>query len=376
VGDRGLLLADGVEFEVEDTVKYGDAHGHLGTLRKGRLAQGETVTARVNAATRQATVLNHSATHLLHAVLRTVLGAHVTQKGSLVAPDRLRFDFSHFEPVRPEQLAEIERLVNEQIRANAPAHIEHMSYDEAINSGAMALFGEKYGDTVRVLKLGEFSTELCGGTHVRRTGDIGFFKIVSESGVAAGIRRIEAVTGEGALQRVAEETARLERVSRLLKVSPENIEVKLNQVLDRSRQLEKELERLQQKLASAAGSDLAAQAVDLNGLKLLVARLDAGQARQLRETVDQLKNKLGSAVIVLGTVDGGKVSLVAGVTKDYTNRIRAGELVNAIAAKVGGRGGGRPDFAQAGGNDPDGLDAALAQVASWVEQQLANTVSA
>lgn len=376
VGDRGLLLAEGLVFQVEDTVKYGDAHGHLGVVNSGQIAAGQTVKAEVDASTRQATVLNHSATHLLHAVLRKVLGEHVTQKGSLVAPDRLRFDFSHFEPVSPEQIAEVEWLVNEQIRYNAPAQADLMSYDEAIGSGAMALFGEKYGDKVRVLRLGEFSTELCGGTHVRRTGDIGFFKILSESGVAAGVRRIEAVTGAGALSRIAEESLRLERLSRLLKVSPDNIEIKLNQVLDRSRQLEKELERLQQKLASAAGSDLAAQAVDLNGLKLLVARLDAGQAKTLRETVDQLKSKLGSAVIVLAAADGDKVSLVAGVTKDYTDRVAAGELVNVVAAQVGGRGGGRADFAQAGGNNPEALDAALEQVGPWVEQRLGRSVSA
>ncbi|NLO78873.1 MAG: alanine--tRNA ligase [Xanthomonadaceae bacterium] len=376
VGDVGLLSAEGLQFEVENTVKYGDAHGHLGVVREGAIAVGQRLRARVDAARRQATVLNHSATHLLHAALRRVLGEHVTQKGSLVAPDRLRFDFSHFEPLTAEQLDEIERLVNHQIRLNAPARAEIMSYDEAINSGAIALFGEKYGERVRVLKLGDFSTELCGGTHVRRTGDIGLFKIVSESGVAAGVRRIEAVTGEGAFRHVAEQSRRLERLGKLLKASPENVELRLNQVLERNRELERELERLQQKLAAAAGSDLAAQAVDLNGLKLLVARLDGGQAKALRDTVDQLKNKLGSAVIVLAAVNGDKVSLVAGVTKDYTERIKAGELVNVVAAQVGGRGGGRPDFAQAGGNDPSKLDAALAQVAPWVEQKLGRTVTA
>lgn len=376
VGDTGLLFGDGLRFEVENTVKYGDAHGHLGVVRNGELAAGQSVQAQVDAATRQATVLNHSATHLLHAVLRAVLGEHVTQKGSLVAPDRLRFDFSHFEPMTPEQIAKVELLVNEQIRLNAPAQDELMGYDDAIASGAMALFGEKYGDQVRVLKLGELSTELCGGTHVRRTGDIGFFKILSEGGVAAGVRRIEAVTGEVALQYIAEETQRLERLAKLLKVSPENVEVRLNQMLERSRELERELERLQQKLAAAAGSDLAAQAIDLDGLKLLVAKLDAGQAKALRDTVDQLKNKLGSAVIVLAASEGSKVSLVAGVTKDYTDRIKAGELVNTVASQVGGRGGGRPDFAQAGGNDPSKLDDALAQVVPWVEKKLGRSVTA
>jgi alanyl-tRNA synthetase len=370
VGDIGVLLADGLVFDVENTIKHGDAHGHLGHVRSGGLALGQTVSAKVDAATRQAIVLNHSATHLLHAALREVLGGHVSQKGSLVAPDRLRFDFVQHEPMTPEQIAAVERMVNDQIRRNAPAQVEQMSYDDAIESGAMALFGEKYGDTVRVLKLGEFSTELCGGTHVGRTGDIGFFKILSESGVAAGVRRLEAVSGEGALNRVAEEGARLDRLSRLLRVSPENVELKLNQVLDHGRQLEKELERLQQQLASAAGSDLAGQALELDGVKLLVARVDASQAKAMRETVDQLKNKLGSAVIVLAAVDGGKVSLVAGVTKDQSDRISAGELIKMVAEQVGGRGGGRADFAQAGGSNPENLDSALQHAVQWVEQRL------
>ena len=376
VGDRGVLLAEGVSFEVEDTVKYGSAHGHFGVVRKGTLRQGEVLQAHVDAALRQATVLNHSATHLLHAALRKVLGTHVTQKGSLVAPDRLRFDFSHFEPMTSEQIAEVERLVNERIRANEEAHAEIMPYDQAIQSGAMALFGEKYGDQVRVLKLGDFSTELCGGTHVGRTGDIGLFKIVAESGVAAGVRRIEAVTGEQALRLVSEESARLDRLARLLKVSPENLELRLNQVLERSRQLEKEVERLQQKLASAAGSDLGSQAVDIDGLKVLAAQVDGSQVKALRELVDQLKSKLGSAAVVLAAVDGGKVSIVAGVTKDYCGRVRAGDLVNVVASKVGGKGGGRPDFAQAGGSQPEHLAQALASVHDWVREQLGQTASA
>jgi len=375
VGDRGVLLADGVEFEVEDTVKYGNAHGHMGVVRKGQLRSGAAVQARVDGALRQATVLNHSATHLLHAALRRVLGGHVSQKGSLVAPDRLRFDFAHFEPMTPEQIAEVERLVNERIRANEEAQAEVMPYDQAIKSGAMALFGEKYGAEVRVLKLGEFSTELCGGTHVCRTGDIGMFKIVAESGVAAGVRRIEAVTGEQALRLAAEESARLDRLARLLKVSPDNVELRLNQVLERSRQLEKELERLQQKLASAAGSDLGSQAVDIDGVKVLAAQVDASQAKSLRDMVDQLKSKLGSAAVVLAAAEGGKVTIVAGVTKDCTERLRAGELVNVVASQVGGKGGGRPDFAQAGGTQPENLEQALKSVPDWVRERLGQAAS-
>jgi alanyl-tRNA synthetase len=370
VGDRGVLLGEGIEFEVEDTAKYGGAHGHLGVLRQGELKVGQQLQARVDGALRQATVLNHSATHLLHAALRKVLGDHVSQKGSLVAPDRLRFDFAHFEPISPEQLAELEHLVNERIRRNEDAQADVMPYDEAIKSGAMALFGEKYGSEVRVLKLGDFSTELCGGTHVCRTGDIGMFKIVSEGGVAAGVRRIEAVTGEAALRLAAEESTRLDRLARLLKVSPDNLEVKLSQVLDRSRQLEKELERLQQKLASQAGSDLVSQAIEVEGLKVLTAQVDASQAKSLRDLVDQLKGKLGSGAVVLAAVEGGKVSIVAGVTKDYTDRIRAGDLVNAVATKVGGKGGGRPDFAQAGGSEPAQLPQALQAVPEWIRERL------
>jgi len=372
VGDIGLLQADDLVFEVDNTMQHGEAHGHLGRLRSGSLELGQTVQARVDAATRQATVLNHSATHLLHAALRTVLGEHVVQKGSLVAPDRLRFDFAQNEPMTPEQLAAVERMVNEQIRQNVPAQVEHMTYDAAIESGAVALFGEKYSDTVRVLKLGEFSTELCGGTHVDRTGDIGFFKILSESGVAAGVRRIEAVTGEIALDHVAEESARLDRLARLLKVSPDHLELRLGQVLDQGRQLERELVRLQQQLATVAGSDLANQAISLDaGPKLLVARVENAQAKALRETVDQLKNKLGSAVIVLAAVTGDRVSLVAGVTKDWSERLSAGELVKTLAEQLDGRGGGRPDFAQAGGRHPERLESVLSQVRQWVEQQLA-----
>ncbi|KAB7619736.1 alanine--tRNA ligase [Alkalilimnicola sp. S0819] len=370
VGDQGWLRAEGLLFEVQDTVKYGAAHGHLGVLREGSLKLDQALAAQVNAETRARTVANHSATHLLHAVLREVLGEHVQQKGSLVAPDRLRFDFAHFEAIASAQLHEIEDRVNARIRANVAAEAAEMGYDEAIEAGAVALFGEKYGDKVRVLSLGEYSTELCGGTHVSRTGDIGLFKIIAEGGVAAGVRRIEALTGEGALAWVREAAGKLNEAAALLKSSPENLGVKLNQLLDRNRQLEKELARLQQTMASAAGSDLAAQAVDVKGVKVLAAQLDAAQAKSLRETVDQLKQKLGSAVILLGAAEGGKVKLVAGVSQDCTDRVKAGELVNSVATQVGGRGGGRPDFAQAGGSEPDKLPQAIQEVVDWVSERL------
>lgn len=370
VGDRGILTAEGVEFAVEDTIKQGGAHGHLGTLQRGSLSVGQTLEAQVNPELRQATVLNHTATHLLHAALRNVLGTHVTQKGSLVAPDRLRFDFSHHEPLGLEQLAELERRVNDEIRANHCADIREMPYDEAIEFGALALFGEKYGDEVRVLKLGDFSTELCGGTHVSCTGDIGFFKIISESGVAAGIRRIEAVTGRRAVEWAEQQKAVIDRVADMLKVSPDNIAVKLEQTLERIRSAEKELERLKQKLASQAGGDLADNAVDIYGIKVVASILEGGDAKALRDTVDQLKNKLGSAAVLLAAVDNGKVRLVAGVTKDLVHRIKAGDLVNVVAEQVGGRGGGRPDLAQAGGNDPGRLPEAMNGVPEWVRKAL------
>ncbi|MBA1147470.1 alanine--tRNA ligase [Ectothiorhodospiraceae bacterium WFHF3C12] len=370
VGDRGRLIANGVEFEVEDTVKYGDGHGHLGTVIQGELKPGDSVRAQVNRAHRQATVLNHSATHLLHATLREYLGEHVQQKGSLVAPDRLRFDFAHFEPLSQEQVDEIERRVNAQIRVNEPADIRHMSYDEAMDFGAIALFGEKYGDTVRVLRFGDMSTELCGGTHVQRTGDIGLFKVTSETGVSAGVRRLEAVTGERAVEWVQTQEHRLKNIGHALRSSPENVELRLEQTIERSRGLEKEVERLKQKLASQTGRDLTAEAVDVDGLKVLATKVDGGDAKALRNTCDQLKNKLGSAAIVLAAVEDEKVKLVAGVTKDHTDRVKAGELVNFVAEQVGGRGGGRPDFAQAGGSDPGGVDAALGSVPEWVREKL------
>jgi alanyl-tRNA synthetase len=306
----------------------------------------------------------------LHAALRAVLGKHVQQKGSLVDPERLRFDFAHYEPLTAEQLDAIESLVNRQIRDNAVAETRIMSMDEALSAGAMALFGEKYGDEVRVLSIGDFSVELCGGTHVRHAGDIGILKIVSESGIAAGIRRIEAVTGERALQWIARNEQRLQRVAELVKGSREDADEKVGQLLERNRRLEKELQQLKGRLASSQGSDLAARAIEVSGIKVLAARLDGADSRTLRETLDQLKNKLGSAAVVLGAVSGDKVSIVAGVTRDQTDRIKAGDLVNAVASQVGGKGGGRPDMAQAGGNRPENLDAALQSVPDWVTQRL------
>ena len=373
VGDRGWITADGgAEFEVRDTQRVGGAHAHLGVVRAGALAVGQRVRARVDEAARRATALNHSATHLLHAALRRVLGPHVQQKGSLVAPDRLRFDFSHDAPLTREQIEAVERLVNEQIRRNAEVRAEVRPYEEAVAAGAMALFGEKYGDEVRVLSIGDFSVELCGGTHVRRAGDIGLFKIVSESGVAAGVRRIEAVTGERALRWVEENEERLQRVAELLRGRPEEADEKLRQLLERQRRLERELERLRQRLAAGGAGDLAAHVVEVEGVKVLAARLDGADAKALRSAVDQWKARLGSAVVVLGTAgEDGKVRLAAGVTDDLTDRLKAGELVNEVAARVGGRGGGRADFAQAGGTDAARLDEALAAVPELVRARLA-----
>ena len=347
---------------------------HVGRLESGTLNLGTQLTARVDAPARGATVCNHSATHLLHAALRQVLGTHVTQKGSLVAPDKLRFDFSHYEALTPAQLAEIEALVNEQVRANAEARTTVVSYDEAVAAGAMALFGEKYGDRVRVLKIGDFSTELCGGTHVRRAGDIGLFKITSEAGIASGIRRIEAVTGQGALARVAEAEQALDRIAALFRAGRGDAEAKVRQALERSKVLEKDIQQLKAKLAAGAGGrDLASEATVVAGIKLLVARLDDGcDAPTLRDTVDRMKDKLVSGVVVLAAADpaNGKVNVAVGVTKDLTSRLKAGDLVNAVAGQVGGKGGGRPDFAQAGGTDVAALDRALAGVAEWVARKV------
>ncbi len=370
VGDTGRLLGQDSVFAVSDTQKQGHGvNAHIGKVEQGEIKLGDTVKAEVDAQRRQAIVLNHSATHLLHAALRKVLGDHVTQKGSLVEPDRLRFDFSHFEPMSADELRQVNDLVNRQIRANAPVETALMSYDQAVEAGAMALFGEKYGDEVRVLRIGEFSTELCGGTHARRAGDIGLFKIVMEAGIASGVRRIEAVTGQGALDYIGETEKNLARIAAAVKGGREDAVARVNQVLERNRKLEKELEQLKAKLASSQGSDLAAQAVEINGIKVLAAKLEGGDAKALRDTVDQLKNKLGKAAVVLATVNGDKVALVAGVTKDETGRIKAGELVNFVARQMGGKGGGRPDMAQAGGNDPAALEQALASVAAWVREQ-------
>ncbi len=371
VGDRGEIKGGNATFEVRDTQKLGgDVFGHMGVVTGGTLRVGDSATAHVNELARQATMLNHSATHLMHAALRKVLGEHVTQKGSLVDAARLRFDFSHFAPMSREELREIERLVNEQIRRNEPVETRVMAFEDARTSGAMALFGEKYGDTVRVLRIGDFSMELCGGTHARRAGDIGLFKIVSEGGVASGVRRIEAITGSAAVEAMESADDALTRLAGLVKAGRDDVEDKVQQAIERSRKLEKELEQLKGKLASAAGSDLSAQAVEVSGLKVLAARLDGADPKSLRDTVDQLKNKLGSAAVVLATVSGDKVSLVAGVTADNTKKLKAGDLVNMVAQQVGGKGGGRPDMAQAGGSDPSGLDTALSSVPEWVRQQL------
>ena len=370
VGDRGRLETTSARFEVQDTQKQGAAITHIGNVTEGVLAVGESANVYVDFERRQAIILNHSGTHLLHAALRQVLGEHVQQKGSLVDPERLRFDFAHYEPVTSEQLAEIEALVNAQIRSNAMAETRVMSMDAAVESGAMALFGEKYGDEVRVLSIGDFSVELCGGTHVKHAGDIGLLKITSETGIASGVRRIEAVTGATALQWVAANEQRLQRIAEMVKTSREDAEEKIAQLQDKYRLLEKELQQMKGKLASNQGSDLASQAVEINGIKVLAARIEGADNKMLRETLDQLKNKLGSAAVVLGAVDGDKITLVAGVTSDQTGSIKAGELVNQVAQQVGGKGGGRPDMAQAGGNQPENLDAALASVPEWVAQQL------
>ena len=372
VGDQGELLAGANRFEVSDTRKLGSAFAHVGRMTQGELKVGASVEARVNESLRRATMLNHTATHLLHAALRKVLGTHVTQKGSLVAPDRLRFDFSHYAAMTPDEIKEVERLVNAQIRANEPAQTNLMPYEAAVASGAMALFGEKYDDEVRVLKIGDFSTELCGGTHVSRAGDIGLFKIVSESGVAAGVRRIEAVTGEGALDWVTQTDQVLRDLSVLVKGSREDVEDKVRQLIERSRKLEKEVAGLKSRLASGQGNDLTSAAVDVDGLKVVSVRIDGADAAALREAVDQLKNKLKSAAIVLASVQAeDKVAVIAGVTPDHVQRVKAGDLVNVVAQRIGGRGGGRPDMAQAGGNDPSQLDAALAAVVPWVRAELA-----
>ncbi len=369
VGDRGALRTDSAVFRVEDTQKVGQVFVHKGRVEKGALRVKERVTAEVDPVLRRATMLNHSATHLMHKALRDVLGTHVQQKGSLVDERRTRFDFSHFEPVTPEQIAEIERRVNEQILHNVDTRARVMDMDAALKEGAMALFGEKYGSEVRVLNIGD-SVELCGGTHVRRTGDIGLFKIVSETGVASGVRRIEAITGPGVLAYLYERENKLREAAELLRASPEEVPRKVEQLTQRLKGLEKELDQLRGKLAAGGSKDLAAEAVEVKGIKVLATRLDGMDAKGLREVLDRLKDKLAPAAIVLASVADNKVTLIAGVTKDLAGRLHAGELVNQVASGVGGKGGGRPDMAQAGGTNPDGLKAALDGVPAWVEQNL------
>ncbi|EDH6606412.1 TPA: alanine--tRNA ligase [Salmonella enterica subsp. enterica serovar Ouakam] len=370
VGDKGELKGAGFTFAVDDTQKYGQAIGHIGKLSAGALKVGDAVQADVDEARRARIRLNHSATHLMHAALRQVLGTHVAQKGSLVSDKVLRFDFSHNEAMKPSEIRQVEDLVNAQIRRNLPIETNIMDLDAAKAKGAMALFGEKYDERVRVLSMGDFSTELCGGTHASRTGDIGLFRIISESGTAAGIRRIEAVTGEGAMATVHAQSDRLNDIAHLLKGDSQNLGDKVRAVLERTRQLEKELQQLKDQAAAQESANLSSKAVDLNGVKLLVSELAGIEPKMLRTMVDDLKNQLGSTVIVLATVVEGKVSLIAGVSKDVTDRVKAGELIGMVAQQVGGKGGGRPDMAQAGGTDAAALPAALASVQGWVSAKL------
>ncbi len=371
VGDTGVLTGSGVRLAVEDTQKFaGQFHGHVGILSEGGLKVGDVLSGQVDGERRGATILNHSATHLLHAALREVLGTHVQQKGSLVAPDRLRFDFSHFQPISAEELAVIERKVNQQVRANNAAEVHNMGMQEALDFGAMALFGEKYGEHVRVLKMGDYSTELCGGTHVNRTGDIGLFKITSEGGVSAGVRRIEAVTGQGALDYVDAEEARLVEAAELLGGSAADVVEKIRALGQRQKQLERELEAVKAKVAAGATADLSGQAVEVAGVKVLAARLEGFDAKALRDAMDRLKQQLGDAVIVLAGAQDGKAALVAGVNGSAMGKVKAGELLSHIASQIGGKGGGRPDLAQGGGEDGPALATALAAVVEWVSPRL------
>lgn len=372
VGDTGLLEAAGVRFAVGDTLKIqSGVFGHHGTLEEGKLAVGDTVLARVDAVRRARTVRNHSATHLMHKALRQVLGAHVQQRGSLVDPDKTRFDFAQDAPLTAEQIARVEAIVNAEILANQPTVAQVMAYDDAVKGGAMALFGEKYGDTVRVLDIG-FSRELCGGTHVGRTGDIGLFKIVSEGGVAAGVRRIEAITGDNALAWVQNQSALLAQVAGMLRSTPADLPARISQVQDQVKQLEKDLEQSRSKLAASAGNDLASSAaVEVKGIKLLAASIGDVDPKALRGMVDNLKDRLKPAVVLLATGSAdGKISVVGGVTADLTNRIKAGDLVGFVASQVGGKGGGRPDMAMGGGTDIAALPAAIASVQKWVDERL------
>ncbi|WP_312707062.1 alanine--tRNA ligase [Stenotrophomonas sp.] len=371
VGDTGVLSGAGVRLDVTDTQKFaGQFHGHVGTLAEGGLKVGDVLAGQVDGERRGATILNHSATHLLHAALREVLGTHVQQKGSLVAPDRLRFDFSHFQPISAEELAVIERKVNQQVRANNAAEVHNMGMQEALDFGAMALFGEKYGENVRVLKMGDYSTELCGGTHVGRTGDIGLFKITSEGGVSAGVRRIEAVTGQGALDYVDAEEARLAEAAELLGGSAADVVEKIRALGQRQKQLERELEAVKAKVAAGATADLSSQAVEVAGVKVLAARLEGFDTKALRDAIDRLKHQLGDAVIVLAGAQDGKAALVAGVNGSAMGKVKAGELLSHIAGQIGGKGGGRPDLAQGGGEDGPALATALSAVVEWVSPRL------
>ncbi|MFQ6005498.1 MAG: alanine--tRNA ligase [Woeseia sp.] len=371
VGDTGVLESGSASFLVADTQRSGKANVHFGEVQSGDLKRGDKLTAKVDSERRQAIVLHHSATHLMHAALRQVLGDHVLQKGSLVAPDRLRFDFSHYEPVTPGELKEVEDLVNARILNNIAAETRSMKYDDAVASGAIALFGEKYEDEVRVLRFGDFSIELCGGTHVNSTGDIGIFKITSEGGVAAGIRRIEAVSGKQAMDWIGENQKALDDVAAMLRTPRDQVRAKIEQLIRRVKELEKELTAARRRLVSGQTTDITEDVVVVNGLTVLATRMDGADAKTLRDAVDRFKDKFDSAVVVLGSVDNGKVRLAAGVTKNAVGRIRAGDVIKPVAEQVGGKGGGRPDFAQAGGSNPEALDAALGSVAGWVAQQLA-----
>jgi len=372
IGDTGALVGSSARFAVRDTQKLGASFAHIGVIEKGEIRVGDELKAQVDGERRNAIVLNHSATHLLHAALREVLGKHVQQKGSLVAPDRLRFDFSHGQALSAAELRRIEELVNAAIRGNAPAETRVMALDDAVAAGAMSLFGEKYESDVRVLSIGEFSMELCGGTHVERAGDIGFFKIVSESGVAAGVRRIEAVTGQAAYEWVVRTDHTLRDVASMVRASREDVDEKVRELVERARRLEKEVQQLKSKLASGQGGDLSVQAKSVGAVKVLAAQIESADVKTLRDAVDQLKHKLGSSVVVLATVQDGKVTLVAGVSADLVARLKAGDIAGAVAAQVGGRGGGRADFAQAGGTQPENLGAALAGVESLVRSRLSN----
>jgi alanyl-tRNA synthetase len=372
IGDTGALAGATARFTVRDTRKIGASFAHMGVLDSGELRIGDEVDAQVDGDRRAAIALNHSATHLLHAALRQVLGKHVQQKGSLVAPDRLRFDFSHTQPVSPDELRRVEELVNAAIRDNAPAETRVMALDEAVAAGAMSLFGEKYESDVRVLSIGDFSMELCGGTHVARAGDIGFFKIISESGVAAGVRRVEAVTGQAAFEWVARTDQVLRDVAFMLRASREDVDEKVRELVERSRRLEKDIQQLKSKLASGQSGDLSIQVKDVGGIKVLAAQVDGADAKTLRDTLDQLKDRLGSCIIVLATVNDGKVVLVAGVSPDLLAQFKAGDIVGAVAAEIGGRGGGRADFAQAGGTQPEKLPSALAGVETLIRRQRPN----